>query len=163
MSKIRKRANASGDFLPVDISVGYQIRMTHRALQRYLQAKLEPHGVTLGMWYYLRALWEEDGLTQRELSARMETMEPSTLSAIQVMERGGLVRRTRSKSDRRKLHIFLTPKGKRLREKLLPLAREVVDAATANMSSSEVKNLLRGVTQVRKNVNARVKELNGER
>lgn len=162
MSKIRKRAIAT-DFLPVDISVGYQIRMTNRALQRYLQAKLEPHGVTLGMWYYLRALWEEDGLTQRELSTRMETMEPSTLSAIQVMERGGLVRRMRSKSDRRKLHIFLTPKGKRLKEKLLPLAREVVDTATANMSSSEIKNLLRGVTQVRKNVNARVKELNEER
>jgi DNA-binding MarR family transcriptional regulator len=163
MNKVRKRTTAVGDFLPVDVSVGYQIRMTHRALQRFLQAKLEPHGVTLGMWYYLRALWEEDGLTQRELSSRMETMEPSTLSAIQVMERGGLVRRIRSKSDRRKLHIYLTQKGKRLKEKLLPLAREVVDAATANMSPSEIRNLLRGVTQVRRNVNARMTEIDGER
>jgi MarR family transcriptional regulator, organic hydroperoxide resistance regulator len=163
MNKVRQRAKAAGDFLPVDISVGYQIRMTHRALQRYLQAKLEPHGVTLGMWYYLRALWEEDGLTQRELSDRMETMEPSTLSAIQVMERGGLVRRVRSKSDRRKLHIFLTPKASGSKEKLLPLAREVVDAATANMTQSEIKSLLRGVTQVRKNINARLKDFDGER
>ncbi len=28
--------------LPFDASVGYQVRMTHRALQRYLQSKIAP-------------------------------------------------------------------------------------------------------------------------
>ena len=56
--------------LPFAESVGYQVRTTHRALQRFLQFKIEPHGITLGMWYFLRALWHEDGLTQRELSNR---------------------------------------------------------------------------------------------
>jgi len=53
--------------LPLEKSVGYQVRMTDRALQRYMHAKIGPHGVTLGMWY-LRILWREDGLTQHELS-----------------------------------------------------------------------------------------------
>jgi len=39
-----------GELLPFDKSVGYQVRMTHRALQRHLQQKIEPHGVTPGMW-----------------------------------------------------------------------------------------------------------------
>ena len=39
---------------PFTDSVGYQVRRTHRALQRFLQLKIEPHGVTLGMWYFLR-------------------------------------------------------------------------------------------------------------
>ena len=39
--------------LLLEKSVGYQVRMTDRALQRYLQAKIGPHGVTLGMWYFL--------------------------------------------------------------------------------------------------------------
>ena len=69
------RANAPID-LPFDDIVGYQVRMTHRALQRYLQTKIAPYGVTLGMWYHLRALWAEDGLTQRELSRRIGLMEP---------------------------------------------------------------------------------------
>ena len=68
--------------LPLEKSVGYQVRMTHRALQRYLQVKIGPHGVTLGMWYFLRILWREDGLTQRELSYRIGTREPTTLIAI---------------------------------------------------------------------------------
>src|SRR5262245_43915778 len=100
----------AADFsFPLDLSVGYQIRMTHRMLQRHLQARIEPHGVTLGMWYFLRALWEEDGLTQSELSRRIGTMEPTTLTAIQTMQRNGLVKRVRSKEDRRKLQIYLTP------------------------------------------------------
>ena len=41
--------------LPLERSVGYQVRMTHRALQRYLQIKIKPHGVTLGTWYFLRS------------------------------------------------------------------------------------------------------------
>ena len=48
---------------PVEGSVGYQIRVTHRMLQRYRQVLVSPHGVTAGMWYFLRVLWTEDGLT----------------------------------------------------------------------------------------------------
>ena len=127
---------------PLDLSIGYQIRMTHRMLQRYLQIRIEPYGVTLGMWYFLRALWEEDGLTQRELSRRIGTMEPTTLTAIQTMERNGLVKRQRSKEDRRKLHIRLTPKAVELRRQLLPIARDVVEQATNNFSSSDTRKLL---------------------
>ena len=91
--------------LPFDKSVGYQIRMTHRLLQRYLQQQIEPHGVTPGMWYFLRALWHQDGQTQRELSEVVGTMEPTTLTAIRSMEKSGLVRRVRSTVDRRKIKI----------------------------------------------------------
>src|SRR3974390_596654 len=92
--------------LPFSESVGYQIRATHRALQRFLQLKIEPRGITLGTWYFLRALWKEDGLTQRELSRRVGTMEPTTLNAILVMKKAGFVRRVRNKKDRRKSHVF---------------------------------------------------------
>ena len=65
--------------LPLDGSVGYQVRLTHRLIQRELQSRIAPYGVQLGMWYLLRVLWEEDGLTQRQLSQRIGIMEPTTL------------------------------------------------------------------------------------
>jgi DNA-binding MarR family transcriptional regulator len=139
---------------PFAESVGYQIRATHRALQRVLLLKIEPHGITLGMWYFLRALWHEDGLTQRELSNRVGTMEPTTLSAILIMEKKGLVRRVRDKADRRKWHIHLTAKGRALKGKLIPLAREVVDTAVRNLSAKEVKQLLKGLAEVQKSLQA---------
>ena len=139
---------------PFAESVGYQIRSTHRALQRLLLLKIEPHGITLGMWYFLRALWHEDGLTQRELSNRVGTMEPTTLSAITIMEKKGLVRRSRDKADRRKWHIHLTAKGRALKVRLIPLARGVVDMAVQNLSAGEVKQLLKVLGEVQKSVHA---------
>lgn len=145
--------------MPFAESVGYQIRTTHRALQRFLQSKIEPHGITLGMWYFLRALWHEDGLTQRELSVRVGTMEPTTLSAILIMEKKGLVRRVRDRDDRRKWHIHLTPKGRSLKGKLLPLARDVVDTAVHNLSRGEVTQLLKALSEVQKSLQAMLARL----
>lgn len=128
--------------LPLETSVGYQIRQTHRLVQRALQSRIERHGVTLGMWYYLRVLWEQDGLTQRELSRMIGTMEPTTLSAIAAMEAAGLVRRERDAHDRRKMNVFLTAKGKSLQHVLLPSAVEVVQLATSSMTERERSMLL---------------------
>jgi MarR family transcriptional regulator, organic hydroperoxide resistance regulator len=138
--------------LPLERSVGYQVRMTHRALQRYLQIKIKPHGVTLGTWYFLRALWHEDGLTQRELSRRIGTREPTTMTAILAMEAGGLVKRVRNSDDRRKQNVFLTPKGKRLKTRLLPLARDVVNTATSGLSEGEIDLFLGFLGTVQRNL-----------
>jgi MarR family transcriptional regulator, organic hydroperoxide resistance regulator len=160
--KLRKRSAARSEAeLPFAESVGYQVRATHRALQRFLQFKIEPHGITTGMWYFLRALWHEDGLTQRELSTRVGTMEPTTLSAILVMEKKGLVRRVRDASDRRKWHIHLTTKGRGLKAKLLPLAWEVVDTAVQNLSRGEVTQLLKNLGEVQKSLNVTLARLDG--
>ncbi len=129
--------------LPLGTSVGYQIRLTHRLVQRALQSRIEQHGVTPGMWYYLRVLWDRDGLTQRELSRLIGTMEPTTLSAIAAMEKQGLVRRERNERDRRKINVFLTGKGRDLEAVLLPLAIEVVSLATSGLSERDRTMLLR--------------------
>ncbi len=149
------RSASSRADLPFDASVGYQVRMTHRALQRYLQSKIEPYGVTLGMWYLLRAMWSEDGLTQRELSRRIGLMEPTTLAAIVSMEKIGLVKRVRNRTDRRKINIFLTRKGRELRTELLPLAVQVVGDAVHGFSAREVGTLLKLLKGIQRNLESR--------
>lgn len=138
--------------LPFEGSVGYQLRMANRATQRYLQGKIEPHGVTTGMWYFLRALWQEDGLTQRELSRRIGTMEPTTLTALAAMEKAGFISRERDPQDRRKLHVLLTPKGRALEAALLPMAQEVVQQATAGFSPDDRARFLGYLAAVQRNL-----------
>ena len=81
------------------------------------------------------ALWDEDGLNERELSQRVGMMEPTTVTALNSMERRGLVERVRNPHDRRKVNIYLTPKGRSLREVLLPCAAEVSELATRGSST----------------------------
>lgn len=128
--------------LPLADSLGYQIRTTHRLFQRALQTELEKHGVTLGVWYFLRVLWSGDGITQSELSQRVGTMEPTTLSAIRDMERNGLVRRVPHAEDRRKINIYMTEQGQALRDQLLPIAHTVIATAAAGLTSREQAMLI---------------------
>ena len=112
----RKRQRPRNGDLPQHESDGYLVRDAHRAFQRLLEKRIAPHGVTRGQWYFLRVLWTEDGLSQRELSARVGMMEPTTVIALRSMEKAGLIRRVRSKDDRRKTHVWLTAKAKRMRD-----------------------------------------------
>ena len=65
---------------PLAQSAGFLVRDANRAFQRLLEKRIAPYGVARGQWYFLRVLWTEDGLSQRELSARVGTMEPTTLT-----------------------------------------------------------------------------------
>jgi MarR family transcriptional regulator, organic hydroperoxide resistance regulator len=158
----RKTLAAREVDFPLESSVGYQIRATHRALQRLLQLKIESYEVTLGMWYFLRALWHEDGLTQRELSNRIGTMEPTTLSAIQIMERKGLVRRVQNKTDRRKWHVHLTPKARKLKKQLIPLARNVVKIAVEGLPAPDVEQLLTSLAAIQKNLHTTIERFEND-
>lgn len=137
--------------LPLDESLGFQLRDLNRLVQRALAARIAPAGVTSGAWYFLRVLWEEDGLTQRELSARTGMQEPTAVIALRGMEEAGWITRQRDAADRRRVHIHLTQAGRTLREALLPEARAVIAQATRGMSGAEEAQLLALLRRARAN------------
>lgn len=140
------------EILPLQKSLGYQIRASHRLIQRRLQSLIEPHGVSLGMWYFLRVLWHKEGLTQSELSQLVGTMEPTTVTALRAMERSGFIKRERNATDGRKINIYLTDLGRELEEKLVPLAKEVLSEASSGLSDSEMQTLLRLLNVIQTNL-----------
>lgn len=105
--------------------LAHLVKDATRALVRALQMRLAEHAVSFGHWTFLRILWEGDGVTQRELSEQAGVMEPTTFSALKTMERLGYIRRRKRGGDRKKVYILLTPKGRRLRDRLVPLAEDV--------------------------------------
>ena len=98
------------------------VRDTERAFRRDLQARLAPHAVPFGHWSFLRILWESDGLTQRELSARAGVMEPTTYAALQSMEAQGWITRSQRPENRKNVYVHLTERGRALKDELVPLA-----------------------------------------
>ena len=135
--KPRKTADGRAEFPPAESS-GYLVRDAHRAFQRLLEKRIAPYGVARGQWYFLRVLWSEDGLSQRELSARVGMMEPTTVIALRSMEKAGLIRRVRSSDDKRKAQVWLTPKAQRMRNELLSVARSITDQAEDGLRRDEL-------------------------
>lgn len=135
-------------------SIGYLTRIAFRAFSRALELRTSPHGVSSGQWRFLRVLWREDGLTQRELSRRVGMREPTTVIALKSLERSGFVTRKKSVEDRRKVHVFLTDTARALQPVLLPAVAEVNDIALAGLSKSEIDILRKALTQVGRNLAA---------
>jgi DNA-binding MarR family transcriptional regulator len=133
-------------------SLGYLVRDANRAFQRLLERRIGPHGVTRGQWYFLRVLWEEDGLSQRELSARVGMMEPTTVIALRGMEKSGLVRRARSADDRRVTRVHLTSKARKLRDRLLKLSQGVNDQGADGIDAAELEQFRRVIARMTENL-----------
>ena len=118
------------------------------------------HSVPFGHWAFLRILWHGDGITQRELSLRAGVMEPTTFAALKSMEKLSYIRRMQKPENRKNIYIYLTPKGRRLQAKLVPLAEDVNDIAVRGVSRSDVAVTRRTLLAIIENLAAA--EANGE-
>jgi len=118
--------------------LAHVIRETARALVRALTQRLAQHGVSFGHWAFLRILWQQDGLTQRELSEQAGVMEPTTFAALKAMEELGLVERRQVPENRKNVYVHLTPQGRALRKKLVPLAEVVNKVATRGVKAGDL-------------------------
>jgi DNA-binding MarR family transcriptional regulator len=121
-----------------DDRLAHLVKDATRALLRALQMRLTAHDVSLGHWTFLRILWEKEGLTQRELSEEAGVMEPTTFSALKAMEKLGYITRRQMPNNRRKIYVFLTPTGRQLKEKLVPLAEEVNTVAVTDVPADHI-------------------------
>lgn len=122
-----------------DDRIAHLIKDATRALVRALQSRLAEHSVSFGHWTFLRILWEHDGLTQRQLSEEAGVMEPTTVTAIRAMEALGYVLRKRLPENRKNIYLHLTPKGRTLKARLVPLAEEVNHIALAGVSARDFR------------------------
>jgi DNA-binding MarR family transcriptional regulator len=123
--------------------LAHLVKTATRCLTRGLQLRLAEHDVSIGHWSFLRVLWENDGLTQRALSEQAGLMESTTFSALKAMTALGYVTRRARGDDkpadnRKKGLIFLTPQGRALKAKLVPLAEEVNDIAIGSAAPQDV-------------------------
>ena len=137
-----------------DNSAGYLVRDTHLLFAKALRTRLQSHQITPGQWYFLRALWDEEGLSQRELSRRVGTTEPTTVSALRLLARSGMIERVRNPKDRRTINIYLTDKARDMKSELMPVAIEVNDLATAGLSRDEFLQLRDLLQKMRNNLDS---------
>ncbi len=128
------------------------IRLAARSFNRSLQLRLTSEGVTFGQWIFLRILWQNDGLSQRELSERAHLTEPTTHTALMRMEELGLITRRKVGSNRRRMHAFLTERGWQLRDMLEPLAVETNELALAGLGAAEVQTLRHALSTIIRNL-----------
>ena len=140
-SDLKTELNSEHTILVIDDDIGFFIAVTSRLMDRALNGRLKKYGVSFGQWPFLMMLWAEEGLTQRELSRRVSNEEATTTRTLDRMEADGLIRRKANVADRRQRIIYLTSKGRSLRDKLVPEAIANNDLTTGQLTPKEVAAL----------------------
>ena len=106
---------------------------------------LEPFGLTYTGYITMLVLWEQDGLTVKELGERLFLDSGTLTPVLKKLEASGFVERNRNKDDERSVTITLTAKGKRTQESALSIPRQMGCAITSDNRFGEeaMKGLLK--------------------
>ncbi len=99
-------------------SVGKYISILYRQGQSYISNEMKEYGIGSGQYAFLLVLYDEDGISQDEISNRLLIDKGTTARALDKLEKEGFVSRVTNPIDRRSNNIFLTDKAKDL-EKIL--------------------------------------------
>jgi DNA-binding MarR family transcriptional regulator len=134
--------------------VGGEIRQTHLAFKNLLHQKLRARNVTSAQWAFLRILWNEDGLNQKDVARRVGVHQTTAVPAISILERNGYVRRERSSEDKRNVFVYLTDAGKLLAHELIPFASEINQNSLAGISPEDADKLMELLLKIQRNLQA---------
>lgn len=153
------------DAVPND-RFAHLVKDATRSFQRSLQLRLFEHDVPFGHWSFLRVLWEQDGITQKQLSDEVGVMEPTTFAAVKAMEARGWLERRQRADNRKNMYVFLTETGHALKAKLVPLAEQVNCVGVMGLAPEDIDTakrvLLAIIQQLKKDCTSDANPVDGQ-
>ena len=140
--------------LPLARTIGYLSARVGQAFQRSLLIKLREAGfsITVEEWRLMRALWAEDGLPQARLGDIALKDKGQLSRMVSRLEAEGWVQRRPDPADRRTPRLFLTPAGRRLEAKLVPLGGAVRAQAVQGLPEAQLAAAVRALETMLSNL-----------
>lgn len=114
------------DALALENQVCFAVALAARGVIAAYRPVLEPLKLTHPQYLVMLALWEQDPLSNRELSSLLH-LDPGTLSPlVKRLEQIGYVQRFRPNTDERRVEIHLTAAGRALRERAVHVPQVMI-------------------------------------
>ena len=110
--------------LPIDRCVIFLLGKAFQRVSQGARERLGPHGVSPMQYVVLSVLWERDGQSGVELTARLRIDSATITGIIDRLVVAGWVVRARDEADRRVQRVQLTQAGRSLRGEL---EREMIE------------------------------------
>jgi MarR family transcriptional regulator, organic hydroperoxide resistance regulator len=111
-----------------------------RKITKFYNRRLRRFGITYNHLFILTCLWEQDGVNVKDLSKQLLLDSSSLTGHLDRLERRGLVRRRDDPEDRRAVRVFLTEKGRHLKDQLEPIGLELKETLQRGVSPNMVRD-----------------------
>lgn len=116
---------------------GYQIRRLRQIAAAIFAAEAAHYDVTSQQYTTLQALHDAGTLEQFELCDLLSLDRSTMATLLARLEEKDLVRRVTSTLDRRRKHVSLTPRGRRLLAALEPVLERIQDRILEPLAPAE--------------------------
>lgn len=125
-------------------------------VSRYLGQQFKAHDISLTreQWTVLVVLWKQDGIAQQTLADETGRDKPSTTRLIDNLEKEGYIERRPDARDRRLNLIFLTPKGKAVEAKIMPVANQTMETLTKGLTEAQLLTVKEVFATIYQNIDA---------
>lgn len=124
-------------FNPKKQSICYKLHFVTRTGFMELNRLIEPYGISQGQFIVLTFLWENNGLSQKELCEWVRVEQPTLANTLKRMERDGLIYRKQDEKDKRYYKFYLTDKGEKLGRDMDINVEEIQDNVLKTLTKSE--------------------------
>ncbi|MDJ0811250.1 MAG: MarR family transcriptional regulator [Desulfobacterales bacterium] len=105
------------EFLKLDNQLCFVLYACSRGLIRTYRPLLADLDITYPQYLVMLVLWEQDGVSVKALGDRLFLDSGTLTPLLKRMASSGLIARKRSATDERRVNIFLTAKGKALKQR----------------------------------------------
>ena len=147
-----RTAPTTDDLLKLDNQLCFAVYSTSLAMTRLYKPLLEKLNLTYPQYLVMLALWERDGLMVSELGTQLSLDSGTLTPLLKRLETNGLVTRLRDVADERRVHITLTPAGRKLKTKAASVPGCLL--AASQCSISELMDLTQQLHALRDRVKA---------
>ncbi|AMB43963.1 MULTISPECIES: MarR family transcriptional regulator [Methylobacteriaceae] len=137
----------------LDSQLCFAVYAAAHAFGRAYRSLLAHHELTYPQYLVLLVLWEEEGLSVKEIGSRLFLDSGTLTPLLKRLEASGHVRRARDRPDERQVSIFLTDKGRGLKGKMDCLPHTV--GGMTGMTLDERRALLDNLAMMRDELHAR--------
>jgi DNA-binding MarR family transcriptional regulator len=109
----------------------------YRSHLAYMAKELEDYGIGSGQFDFLMVLYRKDGISQETLAKILKVSKATSTRAIQSLEKEGYVYRQRDENDLRAYKVYLTEKGREMREIILEKLISFLDTLLSDFTPEE--------------------------
>ncbi|WP_078553810.1 MarR family winged helix-turn-helix transcriptional regulator [Bacillus alkalicellulosilyticus] len=132
--------------------ISIKIHKTDLNLTSFIKSKLEPFNLAPEQNLIMMLLWEKDGLNQNQLVEKLSKDKTNIARMASNLESKGFITRIHCNNDRRSIRLYLTPQGKELGEKIIPISEEFNDIVCQGISLDEIHQMEKILDKMNANV-----------
>src|SRR6516165_6424891 len=119
----------------------FAVYSTAHAINRVYKPLLDRLGLTYPQYLAMLVLWEQDGVTVKEIGERLFLDSGTLTPLLKRLEAAHLVKRNRSTEDERQVLISLTPQGQALKDKARAVPQAILAASACSVGElSAIRN-----------------------